>query len=681
MAGSSVIGALRVVLGADTAALDKGLKQSQAGLADFGSSVGLGMAALAASVAAASYSIIGSVKSVINSADQLNSLSQSVGVNVEELSKLGYAASLSGVGIEQFGGALGKLTKAMNSAVTDGAGPAAQAFAALGVSVRNQDGTLKSSGDVLSEIAERFSSYRDGAAKTALAIAIFGDAGARLIPMLNQGRDGLSAIGKEAESFGLVLDKRTTMAAAAFHQNLVRLDAINLGLYTTIAAKLLPSLEALSSQYLESSKSSDLFSRAAGRIVDIINAVIREVMIGVVEINAMITQFSNLGSALAQIFNAPKADWAKIWGDYKAANEAVAASAQNAGASIKAATNAGDSAGGAVDWLMQAQAIKATNREVVAYADSWRAAAPTIAAATSGALQTFLDGQAKRAAAQNAEAEMIGKSAGEQAKLRLEYEAQAIALAKNIPLTAALNMQVAAAGQAASQASLNLQAANIAQQVMSPAERYAQDLANLKIVYDNTSMTAETFAARQRQLAEGIGATWEQVGSQVMGSFSQLASAFAKNNKTMGIAAKAFGIAQAIINTQLAVTKALATYGPTPMGYLAVAGAVAQGAASVATITAQGFATGGLVNGPGTSVSDSIPAMLSNGEFVMNAEATRRNLPDLQAMNSGQGSASAGPARNIILQGFSWSREQMAPLFEFINEGLADDHKFNFKFA
>ena len=44
-------------------------------------------------------------------------------------------------------------------------------------------------------------------------------------------------------------------------------------------------------------------------------------------------------------------------------------------------------------------------------------------------------------------------------------------------------------------------------------------------------------------------------------------------------------------------------------------------------------AQGGIVTGPGTSTSDSIPAMLSNGEYVVNARATRSFLPLLTAIN------------------------------------------------
>ena len=53
------------------------------------------------------------------------------------------------------------------------------------------------------------------------------------------------------------------------------------------------------------------------------------------------------------------------------------------------------------------------------------------------------------------------------------------------------------------------------------------------------------------------------------------------------------------------------------------------------------LATGGLVTGPGTGVSDSIPTMLSNGEFVINAAATARNRQLLEAINSGASISSA----------------------------------------
>ena len=57
------------------------------------------------------------------------------------------------------------------------------------------------------------------------------------------------------------------------------------------------------------------------------------------------------------------------------------------------------------------------------------------------------------------------------------------------------------------------------------------------------------------------------------------------------------------------------------------------------------FATGGSVDGPGTGTSDSIPAMLSNGEYVLNAQAVDRlGVPFLNGLNTGRlrGFASGG---------------------------------------
>ncbi|MDG3012454.1 transglycosylase SLT domain-containing protein [Rhodococcus sp. D2-41] len=58
--------------------------------------------------------------------------------------------------------------------------------------------------------------------------------------------------------------------------------------------------------------------------------------------------------------------------------------------------------------------------------------------------------------------------------------------------------------------------------------------------------------------------------------------------------------------------------------------------------TTAGYATGGPVIGPGTGTSDSIPALLSNGEFVVNALAARANMPLLEAINSGSAQMAAG---------------------------------------
>ena len=54
---------------------------------------------------------------------------------------------------------------------------------------------------------------------------------------------------------------------------------------------------------------------------------------------------------------------------------------------------------------------------------------------------------------------------------------------------------------------------------------------------------------------------------------------------------------------------------------------------AIKSVKSAKFANGGLVTGPGTGTSDSIPAQLSNGESVMTAKATEMFSPILSSFN------------------------------------------------
>ncbi|MNJ54402.1 hypothetical protein D3C77_498390 [compost metagenome] len=78
------------------------------------------------------------------------------------------------------------------------------------------------------------------------------------------------------------------------------------------------------------------------------------------------------------------------------------------------------------------------------------------------------------------------------------------------------------------------------------------------------------------------------------------------------------------------------------------AAAVVGGTALLAAFAlVKGFSTGGYVSGSGTGTSDSIPARLSNGEFVVNAKATKRNRQLLEAINSNERVSVAGQSVSV----------------------------------
>ncbi|MGY3359743.1 ribosomal protein L12E/L44/L45/RPP1/RPP2 [Bradyrhizobium sp. GM0.4] len=257
MAGSSIIGALRVVLGADTAALDKGLDDSRTKLGQFAGDLAQTGAVIAAAITAAYAAVALGVSNTLKSMDELNKQSQKIGIPVEQLSALKLAADLSDVSMEQLGVGVGKLSKNMVAAAAKPTSDAANAFRALGVSVKDSNGQLVPTQEMLLSLADKFSGLKDGAGKTAAAIAIFGKSGADLIPFLNAGRDGIQGMIDNAQKFGVVIDGPTAAAAEKFRDTLTMLGAAKDGIIVKLTAFLLPALQQFADRMLAGASNAD----------------------------------------------------------------------------------------------------------------------------------------------------------------------------------------------------------------------------------------------------------------------------------------------------------------------------------------------------------------------------------------------------------------------------------------
>ena len=227
------------------------IKRGLGGLTDTAKSVNGVLANLGVGVSLAGIGAM--IKSSIDSADALDEMAQRTGIAVESLSLLVPAAELSAVSTEKFEAGLKKLATGMLEAAT-GSEASAQNFEALGVAVQNQDGTLRDSEQVLQDLADRFQAMPDGAEKAALAVDIFGKAGAEMIPFLNQGREGIGALKQEAAELGLQLSADTAAQAGNFNDALDKLELATQSIGNQIIASLLPALNDMAGGMVESAK-------------------------------------------------------------------------------------------------------------------------------------------------------------------------------------------------------------------------------------------------------------------------------------------------------------------------------------------------------------------------------------------------------------------------------------------
>lgn len=155
-------------------------------------------------------------------------------------------------------------------------------------------------------------------------------------------------------------------------------------------------------------------------------------------------------------------------------------------------------------------------------------------------------------------------------------------------------------------------------------------------------------AQKQIALAE------KQMKLDAFNSVKSGIDAMAQHSKAFAIMSKTIALAEIAINTGKAIATgvAQAMAVPFPGNLLAIATTVgtvlANIASAIATVKSAKFAKGGRVDtrqyasggdvrGAGTGTSDSIHAMLSNGESVMTAAATSMYAPVLSAMNQSAG--------------------------------------------
>jgi hypothetical protein len=301
------IGDVAVRVGADITSLKKGMGDAAASVDSFSANAGKslsnfssGLLKFGAAAAAAGALAAGAlIKSSIDSVDALSKMSKTLGLSVEKLSALQYAAGLSGIENEALSASLGKLNKNARDAYL-GVGSAKDAFDALGITVSNSAGNLKTNDEIFAQIIDRFSKMPDGIEKSAFAMDIFGKSGAALIPLLNEGTQGIGKLTAEADRLGVVVGSETAAAAEQFNDNLDKMKSAVQGLGLKMATEALPALNEFTGVINDPNVQKGL-SDIATAIVSVGTAAVKAV--------AGIADFSKwVGESLAAAVNGPASD-------------------------------------------------------------------------------------------------------------------------------------------------------------------------------------------------------------------------------------------------------------------------------------------------------------------------------------------------------------------------------------
>ena len=210
---------LRIALQLDSAAFESGAKRAAGQLDDFGSKAertgfrigSLSKAVLVAGTAIAGSAIASQIKDMamrgLEYASALGETAQQLGVSARELQEYRYAASQTGIEASEMDTALARLTKTAGEAAQGGKAQG-EAFARLGINIRDANGNVRSAGELIPEIAEKMKGLGSDAERAATLTDLLGRSGQKMAPLLAEGAAGVNKLRDAAHRMGIVLTEK-----------------------------------------------------------------------------------------------------------------------------------------------------------------------------------------------------------------------------------------------------------------------------------------------------------------------------------------------------------------------------------------------------------------------------------------------------------------------------------------
>ncbi len=188
--------------------------------------------------------LIGGVRQFAHQLEGLQDLSLQTGITTDALQTLGFMAEQNGSSADELNNSLLIMTRSLRAG-TSATGPQADAFKALGISMRDAAGQPRSLADALPDVFENFGKLKNSAEEALVATALFGRGGIKMLPTLRQGKEGLAQYGAELAALGGPVTAETIAKADEMNDAFLKMDRALFALKGSIGAEVFPQIEKL----------------------------------------------------------------------------------------------------------------------------------------------------------------------------------------------------------------------------------------------------------------------------------------------------------------------------------------------------------------------------------------------------------------------------------------------------
>ena len=218
-------------------AADKSIKSAIGSAREFGRA--LRFAAGAFTGGFIGRAISGFINDQIAMADRLKHSAEALGLSTDELQKYSYAADLMQVPVQQTAIALRFFNRAVGEAALGGKG-ASKVFSQVGINIRDANGQIRPSNELLFEFADKLKGTHSQALRTAYAMRLLGRNGAALLPVLQTGSEALKQAFKDVDELGGGFNEKFIENAHETYNQMRRLKMGWRSISVAIVTELLP---------------------------------------------------------------------------------------------------------------------------------------------------------------------------------------------------------------------------------------------------------------------------------------------------------------------------------------------------------------------------------------------------------------------------------------------------------
>ena len=198
-----------------------------------------GVTAVETAAVAAGKELYDMAKETAAVGDNIDKMSQRLGLSAEAYQEWEYVLSQSGVEIDRVQTGMKTLTNTIDDA-KNGADKAITKFERLGIT--QKDLANKSREEIFAKTISGLQQMTDDTEKAALANDLFGKSGQEIIPLLNQSSESTEALIQKAHDLGLIMSDEAVQASVAFTDSLDSLNRATEGVKNRLSAEFLPGI-------------------------------------------------------------------------------------------------------------------------------------------------------------------------------------------------------------------------------------------------------------------------------------------------------------------------------------------------------------------------------------------------------------------------------------------------------